>query len=283
MVQELLANGIEPEEICVLVRQTASKYVHNLLDTFHKAGIAIRLEEPYQLLLKDELIRSIVGMLSLCAGVHPADHWVPALDLLYTLDGIDDWEGKAAFQTEARLTAFVEEMKAKMEVPVETQPQIQVIVGELLSFLGVSRLRAHFPRVQNESSFNKLVSDFVPLLFQCWEGETTWGETLSTFQGLDTIPIMTIHKSKGLEYHTVFFIGLEDAAWWNFAKQSDEETCAFFVAFSRARKQVYFTFCNQRALGMGQTRTLQQRKKVTSLYQMLLSAGVSVRSAPARN
>jgi ATP-dependent exoDNAse (exonuclease V) beta subunit len=28
---------------------------------------------------------------------------------------------------------------------------------------------------------------------------------------------MTIHKSKGLEYHSVIFVGLDDGAWWSFA------------------------------------------------------------------
>jgi DNA helicase II / ATP-dependent DNA helicase PcrA len=51
---------------------------------------------------------------------------------------------------------------------------------------------------------------------------------------------MTIHKSKGLEYHTIIFIGLEDGAFWTFQRQPDEDKCAFFVALSRAKERVIF-------------------------------------------
>ena len=48
---------------------------------------------------------------------------------------------------------------------------------------------------------------------------------------------MTIHKSKGLEYHTVIFAGLEDSALFSFATQTHEETATFFVAFTRAKQR----------------------------------------------
>lgn len=276
IMRELLTNGVKPEEISILVRQTAPKYIHKLLDTFHDAGIALRLEEPYQILLKDELIQSLIGLLSLCAGLNIADHWLPILDLVYAIEGIYDAESKAAFRAETQLANFIKDMKPKMRQKIDTQSHLKTVVDDMLSFLGHARLQAYFPKVQNESSFNKLISDFISLLFESWSRKSTWKEALNAFLGHNTIPAMTIHKSKGLEYHTVFFIGLEDSAWWNFANQSNEETCAFFVAFSRAKKQAYFTFCHQRAIGRGQTRIPQRRKGVNSLYQMLLDAGVTV-------
>ncbi|WP_274381128.1 3'-5' exonuclease [Staphylococcus pseudintermedius] len=42
-------------------------------------------------------------------------------------------------------------------------------------------------------------------------------ELVQEFCGEYSIPIMTIHKSKGLEYHTVVFIGVEDDAFWSFS------------------------------------------------------------------
>ena len=41
--------------------------------------------------------------------------------------------------------------------------------------------------------------------------------------------LMTIYKSKGLEYHTVMFVGLDDGAWFAFQSQTREEMCGFFV------------------------------------------------------
>lgn len=40
-------------------------------------------------------------------------------------------------------------------------------------------------------------------------------------------PILTIHKTKGLEFNSIYFIDLEDSASWNFDNQPEEERCAF--------------------------------------------------------
>lgn len=88
---------------------------------------------------------------------------------------------------------------------------------------------------------------------------------------------MTIHKSKGLEYDTVIFLGLEDSAFWNFAAQSVEDTCAFFVAFSRAKRRVLFTFCKQRTTSPRHQDHLQAMRGIRPLYDILKSADVKVR------
>jgi DNA helicase-2/ATP-dependent DNA helicase PcrA len=97
------------------------------------------------------------------------------------------------------------------------------------------------------------------------------------FVGRDAIPVMTIHKSKGLEYHTVIFLGLEDSAFWSFAMQAHEDTCAFFVAFSRAKMRVLFTFSNQRTTGPNHQHRPQATTGIRPLYAILRAAGVKAR------
>ena len=95
--------------------------------------------------------------------------------------------------------------------------------------------------------------------------------------GVNAVPFMTIHKSKGLEYHTVIFLGLEDSAFWSFATQSKEDTCSFFVAFSRARNRVLFTFSNQRTTGSYHQNRQQANQNIRPLYEILKAAGVTIR------
>lgn len=64
--------------------------------------------------------------------------------------------------------------------------------------------------------------------------------------GVDIVPAMTTHKSKGLEFNTMIFLGLEDSLWWNFANQPEEEKRGFFVAFSRVAEHIFFTFSDVR-------------------------------------
>jgi superfamily I DNA/RNA helicase len=77
---------------------------------------------------------------------------------------------------------------------------------------------------------------------------------------------MTIHKSKGLEYHTVIFVGLDDGAWWSFAGDQVEGTAGFFVAFTRAKQRVVFTYCARRGA----------LTKIATLYRLLSEAGVQI-------
>ena len=86
---------------------------------------------------------------------------------------------------------------------------------------------------------------------------------------------MTMHKSKGLEYHTVVFVGLEDSALWSFANSQAEETRGFFVAFSRAKQRVIFTFCHERPKYAGKAAVPQQRNQIGSLYGLLEAAGIT--------
>ena len=104
------------------------------------------------------------------------------------------------------------------------------------------------------------------------DSQFEWMPALENFEGLHSIPIMTIHKSKGLEYDTVYFIGLEDSAFWNFSKQPEEDRCAFFVALSRAKKEVMFTFCKKR---YSQSNTLQTHNKINEFFNLLQTPGVA--------
>ena len=95
---------------------------------------------------------------------------------------------------------------------------------------------------------------------------------IENFCGDHSIPIMTIHKSKGLEYNAVYFVGLEDSAFWNFSKQPDEDRCTFFVALSRAKESVSFTFCKRRT---NMPRPLQRHKEINEFFDLLQRPGVA--------
>lgn len=78
-------------------------------------------------------------------------------------------------------------------------------------------------------------------------------------------------------------MGLEDSALFKFAEQSDEEKRAFFVAFSRAKQRVLFTFCEKRETrGRSGSRSvsLQSRKQIGVLYELLAAAGVEEEVVP---
>ena len=103
---------------------------------------------------------------------------------------------------------------------------------------------------------------FVVLLQESCAEAATWSEALDEFEGLEQIALMTIHKSKGLEFHTMIFYGLDNQTWWSLQPNRREEVNSFFVALTRAKQRAFFTLCNERG------------GPVTWIEQLLALAGV---------
>jgi DNA helicase-2/ATP-dependent DNA helicase PcrA len=73
----------------------------------------------------------------------------------------------------------------------------------------------------------------------------------------DALHLMTVHASKGLEFHTVFITGMEEGLFphqnsQNVADGLGEERRLMYVAITRARRRLYLTFAQSRMLH-GQT------------------------------
>jgi DNA helicase-2/ATP-dependent DNA helicase PcrA len=84
---------------------------------------------------------------------------------------------------------------------------------------------------------------------------------------------MSIHKSKGLEFHTVVFMGLEDFPFSRGLKEeSGEEDCNIFVAFSRAKEHVIIATVDER-IGYSQSRS-----EVLKFFKVFAKAGVKSRA-----
>lgn len=70
----------------------------------------------------------------------------------------------------------------------------------------------------------------------------------------ESVKLLTVHSSKGLEFDYVFITGLEDRLFPNKREnkqtenQKEEERRLFYVAITRARKKVYLTYASVRMI-----------------------------------
>ena len=88
------------------------------------------------------------------------------------------------------------------------------------------------------------------------------------------VNVMTIHSAKGLEFHTVFLVGLEQSIFPGIMvdlKPNDleEERRLFYVALTRAKKQVFLSYAERR-LHWGQLREQQPSQFIQEIDQQLL-------------
>ena len=107
----------------------------------------------------------------------------------------------------------------------------------------------------NEST-GEIIEDYFPTLDQYMQSVSLLEET--NLQGknrddseVDVVRLMTIHSAKGLEFDYVFVTGMEENLFPSSmsleSRQSiEEERRLFYVAITRARKEVYLTMATSR-------------------------------------
>ena len=59
-----------------------------------------------------------------------------------------------------------------------------------------------------------------------------------------SVKVLTIHKAKGLEFHTVIVLGVEGQTFWS--EDEDANRAEFFVAVSRAKQRLLLTVTEER-------------------------------------
>lgn len=74
---------------------------------------------------------------------------------------------------------------------------------------------------------------------------------VDTMDSSEKITLMTVHSAKGLEFHTVFIVGLEDGLFPHFKSliskdDIEEERRLLYVAMTRAKEELYFTYSLRR-------------------------------------
>lgn len=213
-------------------------------------------------LLGEDLTHVLLRLLRLGAAERSPKNWNAALRDLQFLEAVDLADEARLQRLQQRLQEFVREIRRAMR-HLDPVPDYALEVAQLaLDFVGVQVLRRAFPSYQRRPDFDRVWNGFVLLLQECLEHTETWSNALDKFEGLGQIVLMTIHKSKSLEFHTTIFYGLDNRTWWSLVPNRVEELNSFFVAFTRAKQRAFLTLCIDRG------------QPIVWIEDLLVSAGV---------
>lgn len=271
MAGEMKSHGLQPRDFVLLVRQKADGYAQELAPHFAAAGLRLRNEDAsvgalkLQELLTEDLSIDCMLLLRVAMTRNAGAAWAAALRTLEGLmpAGFDPSDANHR-QLSKSLDDFASGLADRYPDPPTSQEQAAELVRALADFLGRDRLKAAHPAYAQGDWFAKVEDCVSQHLLSSAASAPDWVSTLDVYEGLDAVALMTIHKSKGLEYHTVVFVGLDDAAWWSYTRETTESTAGFFVAFTRAKQRVIFTYCPTRG----------NRNEIKPLYALLEQAGV---------
>lgn len=244
-IKKKLEQGIKPNEIALLVKQNDSQYGTPIITALSELGIKSRVESKYQSLLKEPLVQIVLQSVIFAVVANPTEDWGNFFDLYLKSREITDVEDEDTLYTaELNLNKFLHEISALI---TDIELSASKLVQHIIDFWTKDFFRSNFPQYFNESSFEATIDSFIELLNMERQAGGKWIESINSFRGVDTIPIMTIHKSKGLEFKAVYLIALDDTAFWTFQSDPDATRRALFVAISRAKLYLTFTFAQSRS------------------------------------
>lgn len=268
-IEEKIYNGTKANDICILCKQRVQDYSFAIIKALKEKNIRARIEIEYQNLIKEPIIELILDIISCTINIKQAQKWETIKETVIDIFSIDSGNNS----TYEELQQQIFDLKNTINNMMNQNLNIFEITNTIKLFLDTNRIKAYFPVYSQGNYFNTILDKFIELFnIEFEEANHDWQKAIDNFLGLNSIPIMTIHKSKGLEYSAVYFVGLEDSAFWNFKNQPEEDRCAFFVALSRAKKSVTFTFSNNRS---GLKYTEQKRELVNEFYELLQEPGIA--------
>lgn len=263
-INSLISTGVKINEICILVKQKVDDYSREIINKLSKYNIKARNEAVYQELLKEDVIKILFSLFRLASNISKPDDWDYIYDILCELYGIDESCKPEILNNFIRkIGLMINDIEINLNIANEEQ--FSELVDSKVGDISYEKFASRFQQYKSKDYFDDLVDEFKRLVWIEYNETKNWIKAIDNFEGKNSIPIMTIHKSKGLEYDTIFFVGLEDSAFWNFKNQPDEDRCAFFVALSRAKRRIDFTFSSKRPVGFS---NLQKHDCINEFYEL---------------
>lgn len=275
-ILRLKESEVPINEICILVKQKVDEYSSKIISKLSENGIKARNETVYQSLLKEDVVKILISFFRLALYDKSPDDWNYIYDILSDLNGINENYNNTKFnEFVSKIDFTINQLKNKLQNNDENkEKQFNNAVDYVVDYISYKKLASVFQKYKSKYYFDELIQNFKKLVWNEYNETKDFIKAIDNFEGKNSIPIMTIHKSKGLEYDTIFFVGLEDAAFWNFKNQQYEDKCAFFVALSRAKRRIDFTFSSTRKIGYNNS---QSHEKIDELYDLLDKSGLVIK------
>jgi len=270
LANDMATRGRAPRDYAILVKQKSDDFEADLAVPLAQEGLRLRNEShtlgrtTLQDLLSDTFAKIAIALLRLGAIRRAPDCWQLCSAALLDIRAVAPGDDLAEARTEAELTYFVATLRTDMANTPPSPASAATFAGRILAFLDVGAVARTYIEYSTGDLFAIMVNAFRQHLVASSIGAVTWIASLDAFEGIGQIPLMTVHKSKGLEYDTIVFVGLDDQAWWAHTPGNPEGLATFFVALSRAKQRAIFGFCRERG----------QRQRVAELFQLLTDAGV---------
>ncbi|MBH0029811.1 ATP-dependent helicase [Pseudoalteromonas sp. SWYJZ98] len=242
-IQCAIQGGIKESEICVLTKQHSAEYTELLRSELTRLSINNLEMSDLQDALKEPLGR--IFSLFLKAVVCPEPKVITELyDIYRSLNRVELGDDK-----EAEFTSLIANFISEKQNTFTLNATIENIISDIQSFihfLGVQKIKGRWKQYKSPAYYSSVLQSLELHFRDMYVQSGSIRETAQLFTADNAVQIMNIHKCKGLEYQSVYLMGLEDQAFWKYKNEPFENNCAIYVALSRAKEKIYVTYCCNR-------------------------------------
>ena len=232
---------LPPSEIAVLIARQPDLYGDRLIAALEQRHIPFRNEQQIQDISVEPATRLVVDYLSCLHGRRESRAWIRLMKQLIPF--ADENVQSSVRQDFQRFIA--EQRRSAALVASLGEPFVGRwdSVCAFLDKVGIETLSALSSDYESTDRLTEVVSDTKTRIDELLRSEPDLTKALERFSDDQAVRILTIHKSKGLEFDSVIILGVEQQTFWG---EEDDERCAFFVGVSRAKKRIMLTACKHR-------------------------------------
>jgi superfamily I DNA/RNA helicase len=242
-IRKVIASGVNESDICILTKQQSSQYTEILRAELTKAGINNLDMSDLQDSLKEPLGQ--LFSLFLKALVSPtAKVMTEIYGINLALNKVGEKDEKEEELT-THLANFIS-LKQKLLTSETTIKDLLLHMQEFINFLGIQKIKGRWKQYKSPEFYHLLWQSLEIHLRNMYTQTGTIVGAVKLFNAEQSVQIMNIHKCKGLEYHSVYFVGLEDQAFWSYNRDPFENNCAIYVGLSRAKERLCVTYSQRR-------------------------------------
>ncbi|OOS08355.1 Superfamily I DNA or RNA helicase [Moraxella cuniculi DSM 21768] len=229
-------------EIAILISKQADLYGQLIMQELDSRQIPYRNEQQLQDISTEPIARLMVDYLLCLYGKKESNAWIRLEEQLMPF--VDDEE--LEFSQRLYFQDFFSEQQRKVKQAIQERNKYSDWWGRVEEFLEkISHevIVALSLDYESESRLREIIEETQKHINKLLEKEQDLVKALRYFSDDQSVRILTIHKSKGLEFHSVIMLAIEKETFWG---NADEERCAFFVGISRAKERLLVTYSQQR-------------------------------------
>ncbi|NEJ24248.1 AAA family ATPase [Rhizobium leguminosarum] len=236
-------DGVAPSEIAILVSRDQQYVCQRLRMALQSLSIPFREEDRTQDFAAEPIVKVITDLLLVAGTTNNADAHRRLLNTVVYRNSMDE---EQEYRARHRWTRFVADIRSAMAggaIAKGDRAGLQAIVDQLFDLVGRDAIVAMSADYAQGSCLNDLAQASIDRLHDVLSQEEDIGVALSSFSADRAVRIMSIHKSKGLEFDTVVVMGVEAETFWG---NPVDERSAYFVAISRAKERLILSVTSNR-------------------------------------